>query len=262
MALASAVPETLVDAAGPFSGGRRGDGLERGRKPPKLIHHLARDLRRHPGLAAMHRAHRFEHFIFARILQQVGMGTGADRLEDHFFGVERSQHQHVRVGQRPRDFARGGHATLARHVQIHQHDIGTQPLRHLHGFHAVGCLAHHFDIRLDLEHQRHPPPDQGLIIDHEHPDARSVVRRSSCHLTPQLPTSRLVGARHLTQLLADAPDQRRRQPRRQIVQHRRDRKCCLGRRDSSPLGDQLYQLIHFEIPRHWNLHRSDQQRPS
>ena len=176
----------------------------------------------------MYRAYRFEHLVFARILQQVGVGPGTDRVEHHFLGVQRRQHQHMRVGQRPRDLARGGHAALARHVQIHQHDIRTQTLRHLDGFHAVGCLTHYFDVRLDLEHQRHPPPDQGLIIDYEHPDARSVVRDFHCHLTPLLPTSRWAWARHLAQLLANAPDQRRRQARRQIVQHRRDRKCCLG----------------------------------
>ncbi len=194
----------------------------------------------------MHRAHGFEQLFFARIFQQVGLGAGAYRLEHRFFGVHRSEHQYLRLGQCQGDFARGGYATFARHVQIHQHHIGAQALRHLDRLHAIGSLSDHFDVGLRREDQCHPAAYQGLVIGNEHADAASAGRGRRRHLMLPPPGSDLRGLCIASSCSRIRPTTGEGSRAVRYPSMAADGVRCLGGRYASLLRDQLNQFIHFE----------------
>ena len=78
------------------------------------------------------------------------------------------------------------------HPDVHQHDVGPQPRRGLEALAAVGGLADDLDVVAAAEHQRQRRPDERVVVDHEHPDARARhaahgIQPRSTHVAPVAP---------------------------------------------------------------------------
>ena len=63
-----------------------------------------------------------------------------------------------------RDAPGGFDAVEARHLDVHEHDVGPQPLRLLERGLAVRGLAHDLQGRLLAQERLHPCPEQGMVI--------------------------------------------------------------------------------------------------
>src|SRR5262249_26033243 len=73
----------------------------------------------------------------------------------------------------------GGDPVGTRHAQVHQHDVGRVLIDRGRDFRAVGGLADHLDAVRAVEHHGEPGPDEGVVVDEQHPDApRGVVGHS------------------------------------------------------------------------------------
>ena len=81
-----------------------------------------------------------------------------------------------------REPPRGRDAVDPGHADVHQHDIRPQRRRLGHRLVAVRRLAHHVDVRLDLEDHPEPGPHQRLVVDDQHADRGR--RRVAVAFTP------------------------------------------------------------------------------
>ena len=70
-------------------------------------------------------------------------------------------------------FGGGGDAVDARHLHVHEHDVGAQLAGQLDGLGAVPGLADDLDVGLDRQDQPEPGADQRLVVDQEHPQRLS-----------------------------------------------------------------------------------------
>jgi hypothetical protein len=64
----------------------------------------------------------------------------------------------------------GLQAVQAWHPNVHEDDIGSKFLDLGDGGDAIGGLAHYVKVRLGLEDQSEPAPNQRLIVDDEDAD--------------------------------------------------------------------------------------------
>jgi hypothetical protein len=55
-------------------------------------------------------------------------------------------------------------------LDIHEHDIGVQPLREFERFEPGARLAHHFDFRVGLQDEAETGSHQLLVVDDQHTD--------------------------------------------------------------------------------------------
>ena len=82
----------------------------------------------------------------------------------------------LRIARLLRDPACGLEAVDAGHLDVHQHDIGLQPLRDRDGLLPVACLADDLDVVLGLEDQPEAGAHQRLVVGEDDADCHVAAR--------------------------------------------------------------------------------------
>ena len=72
------------------------------------------------------------------------------------------------------DPAGGLDAVEAGHAQVHEDDVGGELGSQGDGLGAVGCLAHHLEVRLAGEHADDPGAHHRVVVDHQKADPAGV----------------------------------------------------------------------------------------
>ena len=91
---------------------------------------------------------------------------------------------------RGRDLARRRDPVELGHADVHQHDVGPQPLRAVDGLLAVGRLADDRDVVLGLEHHPEARPHERLVVGDEDADAHRASVIGSDARTTKPPSGR------------------------------------------------------------------------
>jgi hypothetical protein len=159
--------------------GRHGQRLRgglRGRMLQDFLHHLARNARVQQGLALAHLVDRADQLSRVRIFQHVSHGAGFDRRKDLVVANKAGQHQHVGVRLLGGNLPGGFNPVHLRHEQVHQNDIRFELFGLINGFQAVLCFSNYLYIACLCQEGFDPLPDDGMVIDDEHPDD-SVIGR-------------------------------------------------------------------------------------
>jgi hypothetical protein len=126
-----------------------------------------------------------------RVLQQEAAGARLEPGEDVFVEVEGGENDDLAVRARGGDGGGRGDSVQARHPDVHQHHVGPQGRRHRDAGRPVGGFPGDLDVRFGFQDQPEPHPEQGLIIDQQHPDhGASPASISSRAETFQPPGSR------------------------------------------------------------------------
>ena len=82
-----------------------------------------------------------QQFVGGRVFQQVATRPGLDAVEHILIVVEGRQDNDSCGGQLRDNLSSRGDAIAARHLHIHQHNVGAQRERALTGFLPIGRLA-------------------------------------------------------------------------------------------------------------------------
>jgi hypothetical protein len=129
---------------------------------------------RHHRVAVVHAADGVQKLLRRRRLQQEPAGPGAQRGERVLVQVERGEDQDPGPFSGLADLPGGGHAVQARHAHVHDHDVGRDLAGQPDRGRPVGGLAGHGEIGLAAEDHGEPGPDQGLVVDEQHPDGHAT----------------------------------------------------------------------------------------
>jgi hypothetical protein len=121
---------------------------------------------------------RGDQLLGRHVLEQEAACARAQRLVDVLVEVERRQHEHgdriaVRFGEDP---AGRLQPVEPRHLDVHEHDVGTPTERQVDGVEPVGRLAHDRDAGLGLEDRSEARAHEGLVVGDQHRD-RLTARR-------------------------------------------------------------------------------------
>ena len=161
------------------AGRRLGD---RGRDLGELLDQAARDRGRQQRLAARHDADALGELLGRDVLEQEAAGARAQRLVDVLVEVEGGQHDHPHrrvVVARGDDAAGRLDAVELGHADVHQHDVGLQPARHVDRLHAVDGLADHLDVVLGVEDHLEAGADERLVVGDHDAHAHAVASSGS-----------------------------------------------------------------------------------
>ena len=112
------------------------------------------------------------------VLEQEAAGARAQRLVDVLVEVEGGEHQHARrrvVLARVDDAAGRLDAVELGHADVHQHDVGLQPPRHLDRLQAVDGLADDLEVVLGVEDHLEPRAHERLVVGDQDADAHAVT---------------------------------------------------------------------------------------
>ena len=123
-------------------------------------------------MPARHGADRVENFLLLGVLQQIGLGPGADGVENQVVGVIGGEDDDLRFRTILGDLPCRGDAVEAGHLDVEQRDMRLPAPRRLHGLGAVRRLRDDLEIRLERQHGGEGAPDQRLILGDQ--DANAV----------------------------------------------------------------------------------------
>ena len=140
----------------------------------QALKHLGRDRRGDERFAGGCRADPGEQLVDRRVLQQVAAGAGEDRV--HHVGVEIGDRQHddARERREHRDLAGRLDAVHPRHVQIHQHDLGSE-IPHLPQRLGAAVRLAGDQHALLLEQAAQPRAKQVVVVDDQDSRRESLV---------------------------------------------------------------------------------------
>ena len=129
------------------------------------LDHPAGDGGREQGLARVHGVDAGHEHLGLHVLEQEPAGACLERVVDVVVHVEGGQHDDL-----GRDTGVDGELlgrldpVDARHPDVHQDDVGREVAGPGHGLLAVGGLADHVEVGLDLEDHPEAAPDQRLVV--------------------------------------------------------------------------------------------------
>src|SRR5215211_566694 len=141
-------------------------------------------------LAGRDGSHSLRELARRRVLQQESAGTRAQRLVDVLVEVECREHQDPRRGialghQPPRRLD----AVQTRHADVHDHDVGVEPDRLVHGRGPILSFADDVDIGLRIEHSPQAAAHQRVVIRDQYADHFRVSSRGSLARTRKPPSA-------------------------------------------------------------------------
>jgi DNA-binding transcriptional LysR family regulator len=134
-------------------------------------HQAAGHRGREHGLAPGRGPHPVGEHRPGRVLQQVPGRAGLDRAQDVGVGVIRGQHHDRGTGQVPDGF----HPIAARHPQVHEDDVRTQPPGERHRLRTGRRLADHLDVRLGRQHAPQALADDRVVVGQQDPDHAGTI---------------------------------------------------------------------------------------
>lgn len=103
-------------------------------------------------------------------LEEVARGAGLKRGFDVLDVVVDAQDDDGNPGHALQELSGGVNAIPVRHGDVHEDDIGSCPGRELQDLANASAFSHHHQARVGF-HQalRHASPEQGVIINQQHP---------------------------------------------------------------------------------------------
>jgi len=113
------------------------------------------------------------NLVGAGVLGQESKGTGLQRGKDPGIVGVRGEDDHAGLGLFLAQPLGGLDPVAARHVQVHQDDVGAQLAGLADGVVAVDGRTDHLDARQQSDERDEPFPDDLLVIGYEHPDRRA-----------------------------------------------------------------------------------------
>ena len=96
------------------------------------------------------------------------LGAGCQRVERDLWRTCRSDHHDTRGRRDASNPPRGFDAVHARHVHVHQNDVGTQCLRERDGLDPARRGRDDLDALVDSQRQHQRLGEQRVIVDDEH----------------------------------------------------------------------------------------------
>jgi hypothetical protein len=140
------------------------------RRRPQLAQQPRRDGRRQYGLAPERRSHGADERLARRILEEVARRAGRDRGPDVAVGVEGGEDEDPgRVADLGQLVDRARTVDLG-HPEVHEDDVGPEPLGRNHRLAAVGRLADDLELRIAVEDAAEAVADDRVIVDDEQAD--------------------------------------------------------------------------------------------
>ena len=102
-------------------------GVEVGGSAGRRSHDRCRHLGGQDRLTCRHRADRLAQRLRLDVLEDIPRGTGTQGLDDRLVLVEGREDEDGHIGESGvlRDELSGGDAVDTRHLQVHEHDVGT-----------------------------------------------------------------------------------------------------------------------------------------
>ena len=149
------------------------------------------DRRREQRLALGDHVDAGHELVGRHVLQQEPAGAGAKGLVDVLVQVEGGEHEDARrvlcvaVGHY---LAGCLEPVQARHPDVHQRDVGLQPLDLLDGLLPVDRLAHDLDVGLGVEDHLEARAHERLVVRDQHPYQCSSRSKGSLACTPKPPS--------------------------------------------------------------------------
>jgi hypothetical protein len=144
--------------------------LGRGSALASCAEHRAGRFRGERRLAARRSADRRHELVRLRVLEQVADGAGVERLQDALPVRERREDDDggfCRLAEEPTGRL---DAVEARHLEIHQHDVGFSLSRDAHSLVAVGGDADYLDAVGRPQEVLEPSPHHGVVVRQQHAD--------------------------------------------------------------------------------------------
>jgi hypothetical protein len=114
-----------------------------------------------------------DQLLGAGALEQEAGGPRAEGPEDVVVLLEGREDDDPGLGRRLEHGPGRLDPIDARHPDIHQHDVRTQPPGRGGRLGAVAGLARHLDGRVAGEHGAQPGPHEVVVVDDQHSDARA-----------------------------------------------------------------------------------------
>ena len=154
-----------VSASGPCSG-RPCAGVSVVRRSASKITAATAGERLVPRRQVAHRARQLVGVEAA--VDQVAVGSGADRADDHRLVVGVGQHHHLEAAG---EASRGLDAVHHRHADVQEHHVGLQALGEVDRFASGGGLADDLDVvGLRLEQRADAAAYDGVVVGDENAD--------------------------------------------------------------------------------------------
>ena len=116
------------------------------------------------GLPLRHGVQRQGQLSGRSVFEQVPTGTHLQCLPHILFVLVHGEHQHADCGPLAGNLGSGLQAVEAGHGNVHQHQIGLEPLHHRNHCKTVGGFAHDSDLRHRFEQHTYTGTHQGVVI--------------------------------------------------------------------------------------------------
>jgi hypothetical protein len=133
-----------------------------------------RDVGRNEPLSGGRRADGGDELVDHRVLDQVRARPRAQRAMNVGVAVIGRESDHSGLGVDAADRADRRHAVDLRHLEVHEHDVGTLGLEERDRFRTVARQAHDIDVGLVGEHRRDAGANHRMVVGRENANASAV----------------------------------------------------------------------------------------